>query len=83
MHNVPGDTSKTALITGASSGIGYELTKLFARDGFGLVLVARDAPRLEKMADELRRSSNVRTLRTQTATTLRPANTGAFPRPLP
>jgi short-subunit dehydrogenase len=59
MRNDPGVTSKTALITGATSGIGYELTKLFAGAGFALVLVARDAPRLAKIADDLRRSSNV------------------------
>jgi short-subunit dehydrogenase len=44
---------KTALITGASSGIGYELTKLFARDGYNLVLVARDETRLQAIADDL------------------------------
>lgn len=49
--------SKTALITGASSGIGYELAKCFARDGANLVLVARDEARLGLVAAELRSAS--------------------------
>ena len=36
-------TKETALITGATKDIGYELTKLFARDSYNLVLIARDA----------------------------------------
>ncbi|RAU84000.1 SDR family NAD(P)-dependent oxidoreductase [Pontibacter arcticus] len=40
----------TALITGASGGIGYELAELFARDGHNLILVARSGDKLEKMA---------------------------------
>lgn len=43
----------TALITGASGGIGYELAKLFARDHHNLVLVARSGEKLAKFADEL------------------------------
>lgn len=48
---------QTALITGASSGIGLELAKLFARDQRGLVLVARESERLRQAAAELRQIS--------------------------
>jgi short-subunit dehydrogenase len=44
---------KTALITGASNGIGYHLAQLFARDRHGLILVARTKSDLEKVAKEL------------------------------
>jgi short-subunit dehydrogenase len=47
------DKRKTALITGASGGIGYELAKLFARDGYNLVLVARSSDELHKIAAQL------------------------------
>ena len=43
----------TALITGASSGIGYELAKLFAREGYHLVLTGRNAQALARIAEEL------------------------------
>lgn len=44
---------RTALITGASSGIGLELAHLFARDGYRLVLVARNRAALRELGDEL------------------------------
>lgn len=40
---------KTALITGATSGLGYEFVKLFANDGYDLVLVARNTKKLEEI----------------------------------
>lgn len=49
----PFNHNQTALITGASSGIGYEFAKLFARDGYNLVLVARSQQKLIQVADEL------------------------------
>ena len=44
MLNVPKPVNDWALITGASSGIGWELAKLFAADKFNLVLVALPQP---------------------------------------
>ncbi len=45
---------KCALITGATSGIGYELAKLFAADNYNLVLVARNNTELTEAATELK-----------------------------
>lgn len=44
----------TVLITGASSGIGRELARFFARDGFALVLASRSAARLAPVVSQLR-----------------------------
>jgi len=45
---------KTALITGPTTGIGYELSRLFARDGYDLILVSRDEGRLRALEQELK-----------------------------
>lgn len=44
---------QTALITGASSGIGLELSKLYAKDGYDLVVVSRRKEVLDRIASEL------------------------------
>ncbi len=51
--------NKTVLITGATSGIGLELAKLFAKDTFDLVIVARDQQELEQTAATLRQQAAV------------------------
>ncbi len=53
---------KTALITGASSGIGLDFARLFAEGGYDVVLVARTESKLKALADELSSQHGVRAL---------------------
>ncbi|MBN1288038.1 MAG: SDR family NAD(P)-dependent oxidoreductase [Actinobacteria bacterium] len=48
-----------AIVTGASEGIGYELCKLFAKDGYDLVLVARNEKKLRQISEEFSRDFGV------------------------
>jgi short-subunit dehydrogenase len=48
----------TVIITGASQGIGKETALLFARNGYNLVLAARQADRLDAFAQELKNAGH-------------------------
>jgi len=50
---------KYALITGGTSGIGYELSKLFAKDGYNLIIVSRSDERLDDVAREFEQQFNI------------------------
>ena len=52
---------QTALITGASAGIGTALAKVFAQHDYDVILVARRKDRLEELATQLRNQYAIRT----------------------
>jgi short-subunit dehydrogenase len=50
--------TKTALVTGAASGLGYELSLLLASDAYNLILIDIDAENLHKVKAEIQKSYN-------------------------
>ena len=71
-------SGRTALITGASSGIGAELARCFAKGGFDLVLVARSADKLRALASELEAAFGV-AVRVQPSDLSQPNAAAALP----
>ena len=53
---------KTVLITGATSGIGKATAKLFAKEGYNLVLCGRRQERLDELQQQLGKMANIHTL---------------------
>lgn len=52
--------NKFALITGASSGIGLEISKVLAKKGHNLILIARSKQKLEEVCEELSNNHNIK-----------------------
>jgi short-subunit dehydrogenase len=53
-------SGQTALVTGASGGIGLDLAECFARDGYAVILAARSQKPLEAAATQLSRTHDVK-----------------------
>ena len=52
-------SQKTALITGASSGIGKSFAEILAKEGYNLILVARRKQKLDELAETLSKQFSV------------------------
>ncbi len=66
-------TRPTALITGASAGIGQELARVFATRGYDLIICARREERLQALAEELRGTASVHIVTADLSKTKGPA----------
>jgi uncharacterized protein len=60
MAGVKTGTGQTALITGASVGIGEELAECFAKDGYDVILAARSEATLKNVADRIAKTHGVK-----------------------
>ena len=58
-RNMSSQSHGTALISGASSGIGATYAERLARRGYDVILVARDQPRLDGLASRIRTETGV------------------------
>ena len=52
-------SGKTAVVTGASSGIGYEAAKRLAEEGASVMIIGRDNARCQKVAEEFRSAGGI------------------------
>jgi len=59
-HSPRSGDPETALVTGASAGIGREFARIFAEHGYDLIIVARRKAELEELADACRSEHRVR-----------------------
>jgi short-subunit dehydrogenase len=59
MPSKPG-SGQTALVTGASAGIGVDLAECFARGGYDLIVTARSEPALREVADRISKAYGVK-----------------------
>ena len=59
MANARKGDGQTALITGASTGIGLGLAECFARDGYNVIIAARSEGALKEIAGRLSRENNI------------------------
>src|SRR5438094_362060 len=53
------EAGKVAVVTGASSGIGWELAKELAREGYRVGVLARRREPLERLVSEIRQAGGV------------------------